>query len=562
MTANFQEETLNFGHVQEMDGQSVVILALKLDCEFKGAEYTAELGTFINLSAPQSNIIAVISGVRVIQTLVSMGTEDQEPRYEDKKIVTATMVGYLRSGTTFERGIERYPTIGTKAFLLSDEAATEMFEGLVTNGLPIGERCQRGGGIEYAHVDKLFGRHTAVIGTTGSGKSWTVASLLQSAMSEMPQTRFLFLDLHDEYRAAFPTELRLKGNNESDEFRQIRHISSSEFKLPYWCLNAEELEELFVSQEHVAQNQSALFKDEVRNLRIAKAEDLGIETEALSVDTPVYFSFEELTKRFEDLNEEMVPGAKEGTTKQGPNFGKLHNLVMRLKARKSDPRYGFLFPEGDSIDHMEHLLSAMLGYDDEKHTQMTVLDLSGLPSDVLSVIVGVIGRLAFEYKYWDTDPHLLPLTIVLEEAHNYLPNSDYARHRICLERIQQIAKEGRKYGLNLVVISQRPSELNETVLSQCANFIALRLTNPADQSYVRKLLPDFLAMSVDMLPYLRTGEAVFVGEAVELPARVKVTKPNPVPKSNDVSYLKGWKEGLPEEYSVAKVIERWRKRER
>lgn len=299
----------------------------------------------------------------------------------------------------------------------------------------------------------------------------------------------------------------------------------------------------------------------MRSLRLAKAKELGIEESSLSVDTPVSFSFDSLIKRFEELNKEKVPGAKEGTTKQGPWFGNLHNLVMRLKARKSDPRYGFLFPDDDSKDHMEDLLSFMLGYG-EQHVQMTIIDLSGLPSDVLSVIVGVIGRLAFEYKYWDTDPHLLPLTIVLEEAHNYLPNSDFARHRICLERIQQIAKEGRKYGLNLIVISQRPSELNETVLSQCANFVALRLTNPADQSYIRKLLPDFLAMSVDMLPYLRTGEAVFVGEAVELPTRVKVTKPYPVPKSNDVSYLKGWQDGLPEEYSVSKIIERWRKRER
>lgn len=263
MVANFQEENLKFGHVQEMDGQSVVILADKLECNLGGAEYSVELGTFINLAAPQSNIIAVISGIRVVETLVSMKTEQHAPEYEDKKIVTATMVGFLKSGTTFERGIERYPTIGTRTFLLSEIAATEMFEGLVTNGLPIGERCQRGGGMEYAHVDKLFGRHTAVIGTTGSGKSWTVASLLQSAMFEMPNTRFLFLDLHDEYRAAFPLELTLQREDEEDVIRKTRHISSSDFKLPYWCLNAEELEELFVSKEHVAQNQSALFKDEV-----------------------------------------------------------------------------------------------------------------------------------------------------------------------------------------------------------------------------------------------------------------------------------------------------------
>ncbi len=178
------------------------------------------------------------------------------------------------------------------------------------------------------------------------------------------------------------------------------------------------------------------------------------------------------------------------------------------------------------------------------------------------MIVGVLGRLAFEYKYWDTDPNLLPLTLVFEEAHNYLPRSEDASDRVCLDRIERIAKEGRKYGINMFVVSQRPSEVSETVLSQCGNFIVLRLTNPADQAYVRRLLPDFLAVAVDMLPYLRTGEAVLSGEAVEVPTRVKVTTPNPAPRSNDVKYREGWSAGLPAGYSPKTVVQRWRTRTR
>jgi hypothetical protein len=193
---------------------------------------------------------------------------------------------------------------------------------------------------------------------------------------------------------------------------------------------------------------------------------------------------------------------------------------------------------------------------------MTIIDLSGLPSEVLSVIVGVLGRLAFEYKYWDTDPNLLPLTLVLEEAHNYLPRSEDASNRVCLDRIERVAKEGRKYGINMFVVSQRPSEVSETVLSQCGNFIVLRLTNPADQGYVRRLLPDFLAVAVDMLPYLRTGEAVLSGEAVEVPTRVRVTTPDPAPRSNDVKYREGWLSGLPAGYSAKTVVQRWRARTR
>jgi hypothetical protein len=191
---------------------------------------------------------------------------------------------------------------------------------------------------------------------------------------------------------------------------------------------------------------------------------------------------------------------------------------------------------------------------------MTVLDLSGLPSEVLSIIVGVLCRLAFEYKYWDRDPNLLPLTLVLEEAHNYLPRTDDARDRVCLDRVERIAKEGRKYGVNLIVVSQRPSEVSETVLSQCGNFVVLRLTNPSDQAYVRRLLPDFLAVAVDMLPYLRTGEAVLSGEAVEIPTRVRIQRPDPPPRSNDVRYLDGWTVGLPADYTPKEVVRRWRSR--
>jgi uncharacterized protein len=170
--------------------------------------------------------------------------------------------------------------------------------------------------------------------------------------------------------------------------------------------------------------------------------------------------------------------------------------------------------------------------------------------------------LAFEYKYWDSDPNLLPLTLVLEEAHNYLPRTDEATHRVCLDRVEKVAKEGRKYGINMIVVSQRPSEVSETVLSQCGNFIVLRLTNPADQGYVRRLPPDFLAVAVDMLPYLRTGEAVISGEAVEVPTRVRVTTPDPKPRSNDVKYREGWTSGLPSGYSPKAVVARWRARTR
>jgi hypothetical protein len=259
-------------------------------------------------------------------------------------------------------------------------------------------------------------------------------------MEILPHTRLIFLDLHDEYRKAFPAYFERLNRN-------VSHILSQNLKLPYWCLNVDELQELFVSKEHAAPNQVALFRSIIRELRAEQSEKLDIDDNQFSVDTPVYFSFDELLTKLDELNTQMVPGATK-STKQGPHHGKLSNLIMRMEAIQTDPRYGFLFPK-ERMDNqgLVELFEELLGF--TNNTQMTVIDLSGLPSEVLSVIVGILCRLAFEYKYWDLDPQNLPLTIILEEAHNYLPNSDLARHRICLERVERVAKEGRKYGVHL-----------------------------------------------------------------------------------------------------------------
>ena len=540
---SFHTTELQFGEVREVDGTAVTLRAEHLSRKIDKVEYAVELGAFVLIAANSSDLIASVSSIHLVEG------QDKDMNPVERRVVTCTLVGFLREGHIFERGIERYPTVGALAYLLTEAALTEMFS-TATDGVVIGERCQRGGGNEHVRVDRMFGRHTAILGTSGSGKSWTVASLIQSAMEELPHTRMVFLDLHDEYRAAFPEDFeRLE--------RKVHHISMDNFSIPHWALNVEELEALFMSQEHSAGNQSALVREIIRELKAKNAKDL--DPHKVSVNTPIPYSFSKLVELLKERNTEMVPGAR--TEKAGPFNGKLSNLILRLEARRNDPRFAFLFQEqGEQATGLKDLLDELFGV--TANSQLAVLDLSGLSSDVLSTVVGVITRLCFEYKYWDDDPNTLPLTLVLEEAHNYLPRGDSARHRICLDRVEQVAKEGRKYGVGLLVISQRPSELSETVLSQCANFVVLRLTNPNDQLYVRKLLPDFLSVAVDMLPYLRTGESVISGEAVEMPTRVRIKQPVPAPKSEDINYLSGWRDGLPDGYSIDSVVERWRKRER
>jgi uncharacterized protein len=314
---NFQEAALKFGGIREVDGASLTILAEELSCHYGGKEYAVELGSFVLIASPQTELIATISAIRM-QEIVEKGEQ------RERRLVVCILVGFLKDGVRFERGIERYPTVGSSAYLMTEIGLNSIFSP-TGQTLEIGDRCQRGGGKEHVIIDKMFGRHTAVLGTSGAGKSWTVASVLQSAMEKLPNTHIVFFDLHDEYRNAFPeTFTRLD--------RKVRHIQSSQLRIPHWCLNSEEIEALFVSRESTAANQSALLKNVLKELRLSGATIAGIEASSINVDTPVFFSFSDLLNEIKRLDNEMVPGAKTGTDKQGQWYGKLSNLGMPVRS--------------------------------------------------------------------------------------------------------------------------------------------------------------------------------------------------------------------------------------
>lgn len=247
----------------------------------------------------------------------------------------------------------------------------------------------------------------------------------------------------------------------------------------------------------------------------------------------------------------MVPG--QGTNKKmGPLNGKLSNFVSRLENKINDRRLDFLLGEKSKTITFEDTLKQLIGYGEDT-SNITIIDLSGVPFEVLSITVSLISRILFEFGYYykrlcavkRADKHInndIPLLLVYEEAHKYVPNNEMAKYRASRESIERIAKEGRKYGVSLLLASQRPSEISETIFSQCNNFLALRLTNPADQNYVKRLLPDTLGNIVDKMPSLKAGECLLIGDAVVLPSIVQVQRCNPEPSSNDIPYLQLWKE--------------------
>ena len=273
----------------------------------------------------------------------------------------------------------------------------------------------------------------------------------------------------------------------------------------------------------------------------------------ITVDSPVYFDINELRAKLQYLDTEKTPGA--GGGKEGPYFGKLSRFLIRLISKLNDPRYAFMFKPKVCIEteSAKGLLTMIFGLDGK--SKITIMDMSAIPFDIVNTIVALIARIAFDFNFWNPNRRALPVLVVFEEAHNYLSlnSKGSTAARLTVERI---AKEGRKYGVSCMIVSQRPSEISETILSQCNNFVILRLLNPVDQSYIRKLVPDTFSGLDAVIPTLRQGEAIIIGDSAPMPMRVQVDMPNPEPASSDIYFFDKWKQkGAATE--ADDVMERW-----
>ncbi|TAG80329.1 MAG: ATP-binding protein [Burkholderiales bacterium] len=434
--------------------------------------------------------------------------------------------------------------------------------------------------------DRFFNKHIAVVGSTGAGKSHTIAKIIQTAVSakngeySLNNSHVVIFDIHSEYRKAFP---------------DANFLDASTLNLPYWLLNSEELEEVLLDTgERDNYNQSAVF----RQLVTENKKRHNTASKFVFYDSPLKFNIHEVLNALYNIKNETVNSKNEarymvvddryelpldGKTDQ--NHGLLLNsderlnkyflsrlefhptkpqsitagsyadksldkFFTRFESKVAQDRLQFLFGPAAQTATLEGTLKNLLGYGD-KLSNVTIIDLSGVPFEVLSITVSLISRILFEYGYHykvmrtradETINTDAPLLLVYEEAHKYVPNSDLARFRASRFSIERIAKEGRKYGVTLLLSSQRPSEISETIFSQCSNFLAMRLTNPSDQSYVSRLLPDTLGNLCEKLPTLSAGEALLIGDAVVMPSLIKVERCSPTPSSIDIPYFQLWKE--------------------
>ncbi|MDP2336043.1 MAG: ATP-binding protein [Bacteroidota bacterium] len=582
------------------NGEVIAVLPNKVKIKvddlnaFKGAEQL-KVGSYIQIADNESSEIKLIA---IIESFLIEVSENGSRKY----LIEANPLGTIEDGN-FRRGgdsIALPPKEATKASIEdikaiyasgSKESNYERFC-FVKLAQSSKERID-----VPVNGNKFFNKHFAIVGSTGSGKSHTTAKVLQNATSEkksnfvgLNNSHIVIFDIHYEYATAFP---------------EANVINIDDLVLPYWLLNADELEELFLeSGDNNNYNQSSLLRNLITENKIIKNPGEA----KVYFDSPLKFDIDEIlnclqnlrkeTKHSEDdLNIQFSDGANtfESESKKIQHYfsqiynfasqrreskerghgiskgpycdGSIDKFVSRLNTKINSPRLRqFLFGDKSKVITFEETLRQFLGYDYKPETRknaksnVTIIDLSGVPFEVLSITVSLISRLLFDYAYYykkqvgDND---MPLLLVYEEAHKYVPKSDLARYKSSRNSIERIAKEGRKYGISLAIISQRPSELSETIFSQCNNFIAMRLTNPDDQNYVKRLLPDTLGSVTDILPSLQAGEALLIGEATVMPSIVIIDRCDHEPSSNDIPYLEKWKNEWYDKVDFKTITSKW-----
>lgn len=493
--------------------------------------YIGQIGSYVLVPVGKIIVVAMVNEFKKIDF-------SENGKLTQRCIMDLSLVGTVKAGR-YERGVSIIPPVDAPVFIAEDADLTAVFSVFRKYGFSVGQLSLFERERAYLDPNRFFSKHLAILGSSGSGKSCTVASILQK-VATYPDTNVIILDLHNEYSAAFP--------------ETSQRLDIAELELPYWLMNLAELQETFIDEkDENAATQLTVFKDLIVASKKGKNPELA---DVLTVDTPVYFDLSEVRAKVQYFDTEKITGLTGAYAKEGPFYGKFTRFLVRLDSRLNDPRYAFMFKPKEYVQSasFKDLLNKIFGKTGE--SSITIMDLSGVPFDIVNTIVSLLARLAFDFNFWNAARRDFPILLVFEEAHNYLPASGGATTGAARRTVERIAKEGRKYGVSCMIVSQRPAEVSETILSQCNNFVILRLTNPVDQGYVRKLMSDTFAGLIDTLPSLRQGEALIVGESIPMPLRVQIDFPTPEPSSADIKFFDKWKQSEVKT-EIPQVVERW-----
>jgi DNA helicase HerA-like ATPase len=455
-------------------------------------------------------------------------------RADDRPVMDIHLLG--ESGVAspaFRRGISLYPQLDALIHRATAAEVALVYAQPVVASVPIGTLRHDAAIAAWLAVDNLLGKHFAILGSTGSGKSCAVTVILRAILDRHPEAHILLIDPHDEYGTAL-------GD-------RAQRLDPGSLELPYWIMTFDELAAVLVpSRDDRGYAEAAILRDTVRRARLAAA---GDETR-VTVDTPIPYRLSDLERIIEE-----AMGALDKPEGAAP----YRHLLARLRTARADPRYAFMFGSLHLRDTMAAVLRRLFRIPTEGKP-VTLIDISAVPMDVVDVVVSLLCRLAFEFGLWSQREGMVPLLVVCEEAHRYVPSDHAQAFEPSRRAIARIAKEGRKYGVSLGLVSQRPAELSATSLSQCGTVIALRMSNERDQAFVRNVLPDGADWMIGALPALGTGEGFVFGEGVSVPVRVRFAE-LPVdrqPASQTPPFSLLWSQPPASEDVVERTVGRWR----
>jgi len=567
-------ENLAIGKIIEVDGSRIIAeidpSISDLSRVFAGENYPiGQFGSIIKVHFGRRSIYGLVSRLRM---KADYQLEQGLPVVSsDERIIEADLFGEgewhkNKNGDLsleFERGVATYP-LPQQTLYITPKAELRFIYGDARGAvIQLGEHVGSGGAPCYGELNELLGKHTAILGSTGAGKSGAVAAVIHSILERGDianhqhwHPQIIVLDPHNEYGKAFPKHQRLS----TDEGTLV---------LPYWLLDLEESLSLFIGKtEYAATSQSNIIKNALIKVREQAAESLGLDKTKLTVDSPVpyvlgdTYGLDNFGKNGDDLYTIGLIGAintQRPQNKSQKDHEDYNKVIRKISSLLKDGRLNFMMKPWDGVqDPLPTIVNQFL----TRKTTVQIVDLSGVPNEVAGVASAAIARIIFQLKVWQSEDERRdsPVLLVCEEAHRYVPNRGEAQYEAAQSAIRRIAKEGRKYGVGLLLVSQRPSEVEATVLSQCNSWIVLRITNDSDREHVRSVLPDSMSGLTKMLSGLRRQEAIFVGQAATLPSRIMIRSlsKKQLPRSNDVDFDKGWQKEALSEDQIGTVVERWR----
>jgi len=611
--STFEPDTnLEIGSVFEVAGTAIKV-ALSRDISeltrsHRGRVYdVGQIGSLVKMHLGRRLIFATVRLLRLQTDEESaaltgkVDTVSREKRVIEADLLAEAWFNHEEEKLTFSRGVATYPLPLQSVYLVTRTETELLFESAENSSSSRNSVCVNIGSYVgatrvpcRANLDKMFGQHCAVLGSTGSGKSSAVCAILHAITDNSPEKRptkpnVILIDPHGEYGNAFRTTAQ-----RYQAYNALGHaeVDAKTLSLPYWLMSGDEFRSLVIGKtEFEATSQSNTVYKALRHARMVSAglvqsaegpipDDLpdgahpedpmplpGVDVGQITAfdrDKPRPFKLSEFYSHI--VNRQALKRSGTGWSSLPPGeFQKEYGSILnKFRVLRSDPRLKFLMKDHEEEDPpLSVVISQFLRLNSEDQKGIKIIDISGLPNEVAGPLTGAIARLMFQYKLHQTrgERENDPILFVCEEAHRYVPNRGDAQYEVAQTAIRRIAREGRKYGLGLMLVSQRPSDVEGTVISQCNSWIVLRLTNSSDQEHVSKFLPDSLVGMTRTLSSLPRQHALFVGEAAAIPARIKLhtLREDQLPGSNDVSFVAGWTSDGTSKASLNRISERMTK---